>query len=183
MPVQGILYLTDSSGKGALEAADMLRRRGYLLVCWADILSHDVLAEWKQVSGVVVRQGWEQSEKAPLEVAIARALDKPVLRFPDLEPEPERPIERARRLVYGDRGHVYGHPAEDFARTAGMWRALFGWEVEAKDVPLAMICVKLSRLRQTPDHEDSPVDIEGYAEAYWMVIERLGRKVEHPPKR
>lgn len=80
-------------------------------------------------------------------------------------------LARAGRLVNGDRQATYGHPAEDFGRTAGLWRALFGWEVSAKDVALAMACVKLSRLRATPDHMDSLVDLAGYAETYRMVLE------------
>ena len=84
-----------------------------------------------------------------------------------------RPLEEALDLVHEDRGDAYGHPAEDFALTAGMWRALFGWDVAVTDVPLAMVCVKLSRLMQSPEHRDSVVDTAGYAEAYWMVVERL----------
>ena len=84
----------------------------------------------------------------------------------------ERPLETALRLTHGDRHQEYGHPAEDFERTAGMWQALFGWDVDPKDVPLAMACVKLSRLRQSPEHTDSVVDLAGYAEAYSMVLDR-----------
>jgi hypothetical protein len=94
---------------------------------------------------------------------------------PNGEPMPqdaERPLERAMALVHHERHGEYGHPADDFARTAGMWRALFGWEVEPRDVPLAMACVKLSRLQQSPEHRDSVVDLAGYAEAYWMLMER-----------
>lgn len=80
------------------------------------------------------------------------------------------PLEEAQELVHGARGDAYGHPADDFERTAGMWRALFGWDVKASDVALAMVCVKLSRLQQSPMKRDSVVDIAGYAEAYWLVV-------------
>jgi hypothetical protein len=82
------------------------------------------------------------------------------------------PALEAHDLVHGDRGAAYGHPADDFGRTAALWRALFGWDATAKDVALAMACVKLSRLRATPDHRDSVVDLAGYAETYQMVIDR-----------
>lgn len=82
----------------------------------------------------------------------------------------EGPITRAYPLVHGDRQRDYGHPAEDFTRTAAIWRGLFGWDVKPQDVPLAMIGVKLSRLRQSPDHEDSLTDIVGYSECYEMAI-------------
>lgn len=78
----------------------------------------------------------------------------------------------AHALVHGDRQAKYGHPADDFARTAALWRALFGWDAEPRDVALAMVCLKLSRLRATPDHRDSAVDLAGYAETYRMVVDR-----------
>ena len=86
-------------------------------------------------------------------------------------PDRPGPIARAAPLVHGDRQGEYGHPADDFARTAGMWRALFGWDVRPEDVCLAMIAVKLSRLRQSPHHEDSATDIAGYIEAYEMTLQ------------
>ncbi len=82
---------------------------------------------------------------------------------------PDGPIRRAIPLVHGDRQAIYGHPSVDFARTAGIWSSLFGWKVEPADIPLAMIAVKLSRLRQTPGHEDSITDLVGYAETYYMT--------------
>jgi hypothetical protein len=78
-------------------------------------------------------------------------------------------LSDAADLVSGARQDLYGHPAEDFARTAALWRALFGWDVKPEDVALAMACVKLSRLRATPGHEDSVVDLAGYAQCYWTA--------------
>lgn len=145
---------------------------------WNRFLARDVMVVADPATeAVVVLPGWERSRGACLEVHVARALGKVVLAYPDLEPIPEpgeeRPLEEALRLVHGNRGEDYGHPAEDFARTAGAWRALFGWDATPERVALAMVCVKLSRLVQTPAKRDSVTDIAGYAEAYWMVIERL----------
>lgn len=84
----------------------------------------------------------------------------------------DSPLAEAARLVYGARGEDYGHPAEDMARTAALWRALFGWNASAADVALAMVCVKLSRLQATPGKRDSIVDIAGYAEAYHLIVQR-----------
>jgi len=43
--------------------------------------------------------------------------------------------------------------------------------ITAEEIPLLMICVKLSRLENSPDHIDSLVDIAGYAETCAMVLE------------
>jgi hypothetical protein len=96
----------------------------------------------------------------------------PVVPVTDLEANADSPILEAYGLVHGSRQAKYGHPADDFARTAALWRALFGWNVTPENVALAMMCVKLSRLQATPDHRDSVVDLAGYAETYQMVMER-----------
>ena len=81
-------------------------------------------------------------------------------------------LGKASSLVYGDRGTDYGHPAEDFARTAALWSAILGFPVDKKQVALCMIAVKISRLHNSPHHVDSLVDIAGYAETYAMCLER-----------
>lgn len=78
-------------------------------------------------------------------------------------------LETAARLVYGSRGQRYGSPYDDFSRTARMWSALFGIEITPHQVAMAMICVKLSRLTESPGHRDSIVDIAGYAETLASV--------------
>jgi hypothetical protein len=51
-----------------------------------------------------------------------------------------------------------------------MWSALFGRRFRAEDVPLAMICVKLSR--ESHQHKrDNLVDIAGYAAALDRLYE------------
>ena len=84
------------------------------------------------------------------------------------------PLDRAREAVHGGRQENYGHPADNFEHIASLWRALFGWEVNAEDVALAMVLLKLSRLYRTPGHEDSSTDIAGYIEAYEMTLNRRG---------
>ncbi len=86
---------------------------------------------------------------------------------------PDNILETAYSLVHGDRNTDYGHPYFDFSRTAKMWSALFGINISPEQVPLAMICVKLSRLTNDATKRDSVIDIAGYAETYDMVMEYL----------
>lgn len=72
-------------------------------------------------------------------------------------------LRDAEQLVNGPRNDTYGPPSEDFARTARLWQGYLGVPVTAADVACLMILLKVSRLRATPDHEDSWVDIAGYS--------------------
>lgn len=80
----------------------------------------------------------------------------------------------AHHAVYGDRQADYGHPREDFTRTAIIWTGLLqhklaeGAYIEAEDVPRCMIGVKLARDVHSPKR-DNRVDIAGYA----ITLDRL----------
>lgn len=110
--------------------------------------------------------GWQNSKGANAEKQLAEWRGMKVW-----ELEPETILDEASRLVMGNRQADYGHPAEDFARTAGMWRALFGWDVKPEDVALAMVLVKLSREKHK-SKRDNRVDGCGYLACYEMVLER-----------
>jgi hypothetical protein len=88
---------------------------------------------------------------------------------------PESILEEAQRLVHGDRGDDYGHPLDDFARTAQIWTAILGVEVTAEQVGLCMIGVKISRQCNRPKR-DNMVDAAGYAETVQMCIHERGRR-------
>ena len=80
--------------------------------------------------------------------------------------------DEAKRIVHGDRGGNYGHPWDDFSRSAAMWTPILGVEVTPEQVAMCLVAVKLSRLVETPGHHDSVVDVAGYAECLGMVQER-----------
>lgn len=61
------------------------------------------------------------------------------------------------------RGAVYGHPRVDFDRAARLKAVVAECEDPIARHALEMICVKMARLIETPDHLDSWVDIAGYA--------------------
>jgi hypothetical protein len=161
----------------AIEATRELIRRGYAPLCPhlthyvdpTDELGHDTWLEvdrpWVLAADAVLRLPGV-SVGADMEVAWAHEVGIPVVYSIDELEDVLHPtiLEEAQRLVYGDRERVYGHPREDFARTAAMWSALFGRRFEARDVALAMMCVKLSR--EAHQHKrDNLVDIAGYAAA------------------
>jgi len=84
---------------------------------------------------------------------------------------PEGAIDKALGLVNNDRQGLYGHPADDFSKVALIWSAIFGVDVEAWQVPLALIGVKMSRELNTRN-EDNVVDLIGYALTLLMVYQK-----------
>ena len=84
-------------------------------------------------------------------------------------------LYEADKLTSGDRGRDYGHPLDDYTRTAALWSAYLGLTVTAEQAQVCMMLVKISRLKNSPAHHDSLVDIAGYARTYEMTIEE--RKV------
>jgi hypothetical protein len=81
-------------------------------------------------------------------------------------------LEEAQELIQGNRQLIYGHPYDDFSKTALMWSAIFGITIQPEQVALAMIAVKIARLCKTPDHRDTQIDIAGYIGTYEMVMEQ-----------
>lgn len=82
-------------------------------------------------------------------------------------------LEEADRLTAGDRNNDYGHPADDFAKTALIWSAILGIEVTPEQVGLCMVGVKLSRQTHKPTR-DNLVDGCGYLRCVEMIRERNG---------
>lgn len=83
-------------------------------------------------------------------------------------PTKRETLEKAIDAV-ADRGLNYGSPEDNFNRIARRWQLHFlnryGIEVtvDAHDVAQMMVDMKLARLENQPRHEDSWVDIAGYA--------------------
>ena len=75
----------------------------------------------------------------------------------------EEILELAGDLTSAIRDEVYGDPLTNHERIAEMWSAILDVNVKKEEVVLCMIAVKMSRLCQSLDHEDSWVDIAGYA--------------------
>ena len=69
---------------------------------------------------------------------------------------------QAAMAAVAERGESYGDVRQNHQRIAQMWSVVFGQEVTPEQVVMAMTCMKIARLIETPDHEDSWVDICGY---------------------
>jgi hypothetical protein len=99
--------------------------------------------------GVGTLDNWEKSTGARIEVAHARSRGMPVQDYLDWVtggvPRAPTIFEEAEKLVYGPREHAYGHPKEDFTRTAMIWTAILGKSITAQQVALCMVGVKMSR--------------------------------------
>jgi len=65
--------------------------------------------------------------------------------------------------VLEERGHAYGAADLAFEAIAARWTLTLGRPVSAAQVVLCMIDLKLVRLAHDPDHEDSIIDVIGYA--------------------
>ena len=83
----------------------------------------------------------------------------------------------AYRLVHGDRGNAYNHPAIDYSRTCDIFRAITGVDLSPEEGVLFMVAVKLSRIANGMDEgfpaelvRDSVVDAAGYLECLYGVL-------------
>ena len=75
----------------------------------------------------------------------------------------------AAEATVKDREGDYGSPRKNFERIAALWNVILAGklgeehEISAADVAMMMVSIKLARLIETPDHDDSAVDLAGYA--------------------
>ena len=72
-------------------------------------------------------------------------------------------LEKAEKMINGPRAKDYGDAHENHQRIAMLWSVLLNKEITVAQVYQCMIAVKLSRLIETPEHEDSWLDICGYS--------------------
>lgn len=80
-------------------------------------------------------------------------------------------LETAKNIVNGDRQENYGKPESNFKNISELWTTYFNmakntedWiDISPTDVANMMILMKMARLMNKPDHEDSWIDIAGYA--------------------
>ena len=79
-------------------------------------------------------------------------------------------LSTADSVVNGARADVYGGPEDSFQLIARLWEpylsakciSMDGACIEPEDVAVMMGLLKVARLAQSPDHEDSWIDLAGY---------------------
>lgn len=72
--------------------------------------------------------------------------------------------------VIDERVKVYGDPVVTFVQIAQVWSGILGVEVQATDVPLCLIGMKLVRTTQAPDYSDNSDDVEGYLDIFRQIV-------------
>lgn len=75
------------------------------------------------------------------------------------------------KSITQERGEHYGHPANNFKTSADLMAYFDDVRPVELRHALRMICVKLARLQESPEHLDSYIDIAGYARTAVMVID------------
>lgn len=78
-------------------------------------------------------------------------------------PSVTKPIlEEAHDVIYGEREQTYGDPGKNLRAIAEFWSTYLDHPVTYQDVCNMMVLMKVARLKNTPGHHDSLVDIAGY---------------------
>lgn len=159
-------------------------------VCdWGDPALKEMMVEdlgdLCRADAVAVLAGWEKSKGARTELVVAINLGIPIyeahtgrtldLRYAltvEESTSQETILQEAQRLVHGNRGADYGHPADDYGRTGRMWGAILGiGDIDPRICALMMAAMKVSREVNKPKR-DNRVDLAGYAECADMIAQR-----------
>lgn len=72
-------------------------------------------------------------------------------------------LDTAKQYVTQDRQKTHGKPEDTFALIARYWSLHLDSNVTPTDVAAMMALLKLARAKANPGHEDSWIDLAGYA--------------------
>lgn len=72
-------------------------------------------------------------------------------------------LDEASSIVNGERASTYGGPEDSFSTVASLWSSWLEKKVSPSDVAIMLAMLKMARLKKTPKHKDSWVDLAGYA--------------------
>jgi len=79
-------------------------------------------------------------------------------------------LKEADRLTHGDRNKNYGSPLTNHQRIASLWSIWLQQEITPAQAAMCLALVKVARLIETPDHQDSPIDLAAYAAIYGEIV-------------
>lgn len=74
----------------------------------------------------------------------------------------EELFSTAATIISADRQATYGPAKDNFTSTGKLWGQVLGVPVSPEQVAICMVLLKIDRLRVTPNHADTWVDILGY---------------------
>ncbi|AZF93442.1 phosphofructokinase [Mycobacterium phage Centaur] len=72
-------------------------------------------------------------------------------------------LTTAEEIINGQRAQDYGDAKENHQRIANLWNVYAGTELSPEDVAVMMILLKIARFMENGYHQDTVVDIAGYA--------------------
>lgn len=84
-------------------------------------------------------------------------------------------LDELRHVLVSERSQDYGRALDNFERMASVTNASSTVDMDWLDAAKAMIAMKLARLAANPTHEDSWLDIAGYAVLVLANL-RMGRQ-------
>lgn len=71
-------------------------------------------------------------------------------------------LKEAERLTHGDRNKNYGDPRVNHQRIADLWSTYLETEITPTQVAICQALVKIARLIESPQHDDSYIDGAAY---------------------
>jgi len=87
-------------------------------------------------------------------------------------PSPLEEFDAAIKTITTERGKVYGHPLDNFIRAQKLITEVVSCPNVGVRHALMLICVKMARLVNSPDHLDSWIDLVGYARTAVMCLDK-----------
>ena len=72
-------------------------------------------------------------------------------------------LDKAEELINGQRAQDYGDARDNHQRIADIWSVILGQQITPEQVCACMIGLKLARLANDMQQDDTWVDIAGYA--------------------
>ena len=87
-------------------------------------------------------------------------------------------LDETKTVVYSERALQYGLPENNFAAIARLWEAYRNGSsapINANDVAIMLILMKVGRSTSGHYKHDTAVDLAGYAECYARINEVGGK--------